>query len=516
MVLSEPHRRKLSDCGLTDETTARARLYTGSPAEVKDLLGYGTGGTGLVIPYRDDYARVRIDNPGPDGKRYRSPAKQGNRLYIPPTLDSRILSDPTVRLYVTEGEFKALKATQEGFATVALPGVWSWRTRVHGQSLPIADLDRVVWAKRTVIVVFDADAEVKPGVAWAEHGLCQELRSRGAKVYVVRLPDNLQGERYGFDDYLVAKGADAFRALPMVSILERDEAEPVYLRVRDLLDRYLLLARQPGHRVRSGYPEIDTYFRGVAAGEVLQILGRTNVGKTAFGLNLIERMTVDGRISTLLFSLEQPGDQIAERMASMTLGLTGRELEERAAREDPALLDRLLEVCHRWEHVVVIERPVRLSQVEAVIEGATKADLWKEPLRLVVVDYLGKIRPDGRLRSLYEATSEVAHELKDIAKRQRVALVSLCQVGREGEAGGTPISLGGARDSGVIEEAADFIWGLWRPELAEDLEPAARKAVRGQFVVRILKNRNGPAPKTLTLHFEPTTLRIRPAPGATA
>jgi hypothetical protein len=516
MFLSEPHRRKLYDCGLTDETISLAGLHTGSPAEIKDLLGYGTGGTGLVIPYAADYARVRIDNPGPDGKRYRSPAKRGNKLYIPSTLDPRILSDPTVLLYATEGEFKALKATQEEFPTVALPGVWSWRTKVHSQSLPIADLDRIVWVRRTVIVVFDADAEVKPGVAWAEYGLCQELRSRGAKVYVVRLPDNPHGERYGFDDYLVAKGGDAFRALPMVSILERDEAEPVYLRVRDLLDRYLLLARQPGHRVKSGYPEIDAYFRGVALGEVLQILGRTNVGKTAFGLNLIERMTANGQIPTLLFSLEQPGEQIAERMASMTLGLSGRELEERTTLDDPALLDRLLEVCHRWEHVVVIERPVRLSQVEALIEGATKAELWKEPLRLVVVDYLGKIRPDGRLRSLYEATSEVAHELKDIAKRQRVALVSLCQVGREGGSGGTPVTLSSARDSGVIEEAADFIWGIWRPELDEELKPEARKAVRGQFMVRILKSRNGPAPKTLTLHFEPATLRIGPAPGATA
>src|SRR5207249_1985539 len=64
------------------------------------------------------------------------------------------------------------------------------------------------------------------------------------------------------------------------------------------------------------------------------------------------------------------------------------------------------------------------------------------------------------------------------------------------------------RDSGAIEEAADYLLGIWRPELAENLQREEREKVRGQFKVRVLKNRSGPAPKTLTLHFDTTTLRI--------
>ena len=137
-----------------------------------------------MIPYADDYARVRIDNPGPDGKRYRSPAGRGNRLYVPSTLAVGVLADAAIALHVTEGEFKALKATQEAVPCLALPGVWSWKQKLHGKSFPIPDLERVTWTKRRVVVVFDSDLADKPTVAWAEHALIQELRRRGADVYV--------------------------------------------------------------------------------------------------------------------------------------------------------------------------------------------------------------------------------------------------------------------------------------------------------------------------------------------
>lgn len=510
MFLNDVHAAKLRSCGLTAETIARAGLHSGSEAEVREVLGYGVG-TGLVIPFDATYARVRIDHPGPDGKRYRSPKGTGNRLYVPKILNPTVPADPSIPLYATEGEFKALKATQEGFPCVALPGVWSWKTRLHGRSLPIPDLGRVEWKGRTAILVFDSDLGDKPPVAWAEHALCQELRGRGAQVYVIRLPEGPRGEKYGLDDYLVAHGPEAFRRLEMRSILEPDQDVPTFLRVSDLADAYLLALQRPDARIHTGYQELDSILRGIAPGEVMQILGRSGVGKTAFALNLIERMTADGEIPTLLFSLEQQGTEIFERMASLTTGWPGREIEERARIEDPRILDRLLEVCARWKHVVVVEKPCTLPQLDTLLDAARKADLWKAPLRFVVVDYLGMIgQTRHHPRTLYEHVSEVARELKRLAKRHRVALVSLCQVGREGESGGEPVTLRSGRDSGVLEEAADYLFGIWRPELKDGLAKEKREELRGQFKVRVLKNRSGPAPKTVTLHFEPTSLRVSP------
>jgi len=515
MTLLEPHRQKLLACGLTPETWQRVRLHSGSPEEVREILGYGVQGGGLVIPYDATYARVRIDHPGPDGKRYRSPVGEGkNRLFVPVTLDAMILADPTCALYCTEGEFKALKMTQDGLPCVALPGVWGWKQKLHGKSFPIPDLDRIVWKGRKAVVVFDSDLAAKPTVAWAEHALIRELRSRGAEVYLLRLPDGPKGAKQGVDDFLVSEGVTAFRQLPMQTPHEADTETSPFRRMSDIADEYLLRLAQPHHRIQLGYAALDDVLRGLTPGEVLTLLARPGVGKTAFALNLMSRMSAEGQLPTLFFSLEQQAVEVFERLASMFLGWPGREIEDRTRDEDPLVLSQLREVVQRWHHCVIVEKPCTLEQLDALIEAARAAPLWSEPLRLVVIDYLGMVGLGRPGPSLYEQTSRIARALKNLAKRHRVALVVACQVDREGGTGGEPISLKMARDSGVIEEAADYLLGLWRPALNDKLPREERLAKKNQLVVRVLKNRSGPAPKTVTLHFDATSLRIEALPAA--
>src|SRR5262249_14111462 len=141
VTLVPSHRNDLRASGITDATAALAELYSAPERQVRDLLGYGAG-PGLVFQYPSlngsgAYARVKLDQAGPDGKRCRSPARQPNRVYVPPLLDRKILADTSAPLWLTEGEKKALKACQEGLPCLALPGVWSWKTRgADGKSGP--------------------------------------------------------------------------------------------------------------------------------------------------------------------------------------------------------------------------------------------------------------------------------------------------------------------------------------------------------------------------------------------
>ena len=59
-----------------------------------------------------------------------------------------------------------------------------------------------------------------------------------------------------------------------------------------------------------------------------------------------------------------------------------------------------------------------------------------------------------------------------------------------------------------IEEAADYVLGIWRSDLKDGLSKEQRQELRGQFKVRVLKSRNGPRNKTVTLRFEDSILRI--------
>ena len=211
------HLEELEASGLSLPTIKESGCYSGKADEIERLLGYGAG-PGLVIPYFTDdtncYARVKLDNGGGDGKRYRSPKGSQNRLYLPPNLDRTVLTDPGTPIYVTEGEKKALKACQEGLPCMALGGVWSWRTKVvDGPTEPIPDLDRVVWGNRMVYVVFDSDVATNPEIQRAEVELAKELARRGATVLAIRLPAEANGQKVGLDDFLMHYSMEAFHAL---------------------------------------------------------------------------------------------------------------------------------------------------------------------------------------------------------------------------------------------------------------------------------------------------------------
>jgi AAA domain/Domain of unknown function (DUF3854) len=285
MMVVPGHRSELHASGLSDETIDAAGLYSATAAGVRDVLGYG-GGPGLVFPYASvngggAYARVKLDRADPDGKRYRSPARQPNRLYIPPLLDRVLLTDPGTPLWVTEGEKKALKACQEGLACLALPGVWSWRTRDHrDRSVPIPDLEHIVWRGRTVFVVFDSDLAANASVKLAEFGLARELSRRGAQVRAIRLPGGANGAKVGLDDYLLSHSVEALCALEPIGIQHPElRPGPVAVEIRELL--------------RKDYPDLPAIVSGgVLPKQGLAVLGGPpKVGKSSAALNLVLRRT---------------------------------------------------------------------------------------------------------------------------------------------------------------------------------------------------------------------------------
>ncbi|MFQ3678838.1 MAG: DUF3854 domain-containing protein, partial [Fimbriimonadaceae bacterium] len=160
--------------------------------------------SGEVVSYqfRPDSPRFR------DGKtiKYESLPDRGSRLHVPPIVRSKV-ANPEVPLMITEGVKKADAAASAGFACVALPGVWNWKRRNEYEgSVTVGDLENVPIKGRDVFVCFDSDAVEKPAVRKAEKRLAGFLRSKGATVRVVRIPDPGDGSKAGLDDFLACGG----------------------------------------------------------------------------------------------------------------------------------------------------------------------------------------------------------------------------------------------------------------------------------------------------------------------
>ncbi len=164
LPLFAPHFEKLTtEHGLNATTINEAGLFSATLAKLDQILGRNDiFCDGIVIPYDgcDGYARARLDVPIvlKNGKKakYLSPTGSENRLYIPKPVRP-LLKDPSTPIYITEGEFKALKLAQEGFPCIGIPGVWGFSR--DKKLLP--DFNEIEFKGRKVTVILDSDARRK-------------------------------------------------------------------------------------------------------------------------------------------------------------------------------------------------------------------------------------------------------------------------------------------------------------------------------------------------------------------
>jgi len=252
-----------------------------------------------------------------------------------------------------------------------------------------------------------------------------------------------------------------------------------------------------GRRVSLGYFPLDKCLRGVRPGQVCGVMARASVGKTAFACNVVVNIFKRNNPHPVLFlSLEMPAPEIAARIFC----IDNREQPSRVedyfseAQGDP----RVARWARKFQDLVIVdEGSLDIAGVEKCFRDAE--GYLGQRIPLVVIDYLGCIKARGA--SAYERTSNAARDLKALAKKLNTAVLVLIQTSRQGGTGGDPVSLAMARDSGVVEEACDFLLAAWRPELSGDGEQ------EGLLVVSILKNRHGKTGEFF-MYFDRSCLRI--------
>lgn len=259
------------------------------------------------------------------------------------------------------------------------------------------------------------------------------------------------------------------------NIYTMGEAKQKYLEYIQSLER---------RKISLGFPVIDREMRGIAPGEVCEILARSGVGKTAAVLNIIKKQSQAG-INVLFFSLEQPLAQIYERSAQIAGGATGLEVETAYKKQNALADDLSVVVSDKYKNLYVVDEDYLTYEELRDFIVISPQKIGEKP-GVVIIDYLGRMK--GGKGSTYEVTSELAKLLKRMAKETDTAIIYLHQTNRSGKTGAEPVTMDMARDSGVVEEAADFVIGMWRPDIDK---PEAQASPREEIRVGLLKNRKG-------------------------
>lgn len=245
--------------------------------------------------------------------------------------------------------------------------------------------------------------------------------------------------------------------------------------------------------VPTGYIELDQMTSGFQKSDLIIVAGRPSMGKTAFCLNVARNAAVDHKVPVGIFSLEMADYQLAMRLLCAEAKVDAHKV--RTGRLPEKDWPRLSYAAGKLaEAPIFIDDTPALSVLE--IRAKARRLAAEHNIGMIIVDYLQLIKGPASSESRTIEISMISQALKALAKELNVPVVALSQLSRAVESRGgdrRPI-LSDLRESGAIEQDADVVLFIYRPEVYAPAE------VEGVAEVIIGKQRNGPT-GTVKLKF---------------
>ncbi len=258
--------------------------------------------------------------------------------------------------------------------------------------------------------------------------------------------------------------------------------------------------------VASGFGDLDEMTSGFQPADLVIVAARPSMGKTAFTLNIAQHAAIDTRKSVAFFSLEMSKESLVQRMLTSEARVDAQDLRRARLRDDD--FPRLARAAG-----ILSQAPIFIDDQPGItlLEMRSKARRLasESGLDLIIVDYLQLISGPSNAENRQQEISQISRGLKALAKELNVPVIALSQLSRapEQRAGDQKRpQMSDLRESGAIEQDADLIMALYRPEVYAErgADGVARdkdgNSIEGLAEVIILKQRNGPI-GTVNLFF---------------
>ncbi|MBI4538854.1 MAG: replicative DNA helicase [Gemmatimonadetes bacterium] len=251
--------------------------------------------------------------------------------------------------------------------------------------------------------------------------------------------------------------------------------------------------------IPTGFPDLDRMSAGLQKGELVIVAGRPAMGKTSFVLNVTENVAITYRIPVAVFSLEMSKEQLVQRLLCAEGRVNAQNL--RRGRLTDEEYKRLAAAAG---HLNTAPIWIDDSPGTTVLEMRAKARRLKAEVELgaLVIDYLQLMASVSRAENRQQEVSEISRGLKALAKELEIPIIALSQLSRapEQRSGDHRPQLSDLRESGSLEQDADLVMFLYRPEYYLGPEDRDGNTLEGKAELIISKQRNGPT-GTIPLYF---------------
>ncbi len=313
---------------------------------------------------------------------------------------------------------------------------------------------------------------------------------------VIRISSEIQTKAYdeGIDvDDLLDESESSFFKLSQGN-MKKDVTQ-----INPVIDEAMEMIKEASQRsdglsgVPSGFTELDRITSGWQKTDMIVIAARPAMGKTAFVLSMARNMALQFNKGVAVFSLEMGNVQLVNRLIVSETELPAEKIKKgNLASYEWEQLD------HKIQNL--IDAPIYVDDTPglSVFELRAKCRRLKKQhdIQIVIIDYLQLMNANGmNPGSRQEEVSMISRSLKGLAKELNIPIIALSQLNRgvEGRAGaeGKRPQLSDLRESGAIEQDADMVCFIHRPEYYKITEDENGNSLIGLGEIIIAKHRNG-------------------------
>jgi len=269
-----------------------------------------------------------------------------------------------------------------------------------------------------------------------------------------------------------------------------EEAEGL---VKQALRKIQEISNQEGMSgLETGFTKLDALTSGWQPSDLIIIAARPGMGKTAFVISMAKNMAIKFKHPVAVFSLEMSSVQLIMRMISSETGLTSEKL--RKGNLEP----------HEWEQLNVkvkelSDSPIFLDDTPSLsifdLRAKARRLVSQHGVKIIVIDYLQLMTAGGSGGNREQEISTISRNLKALAKELSIPVIALSQLSRavETRGGSKRPLLSDLRESGAIEQDADIVSFIFRPEYygVTEWDDDDHSPCEGQGEFIVAKHRNG-------------------------
>jgi len=257
------------------------------------------------------------------------------------------------------------------------------------------------------------------------------------------------------------------------------------------LDNVFEKLKNPERGIETGFFMLDEMLLGFKPSELIVVAGRPSMGKTSLMTDFI--LHAGKSTSVVVFSAEMSFQILAERMIINLADLNLHSLKKAGLNEatTPVITKAMADL--KTRQINIDDTPFLTP---LLIKNKIERELIPDNVGCVFIDYLQLLGADMSTGRSYEDMGNITRDLKALAKYFNIPIILLCQLNRKPtEREGHEPKLADLRDSGKIEENADVVLLIHRPDYYNIKELDVESKDGGESYIIVGKNRNGPVGK---------------------